>query len=64
MLKLIRSSLATTALAMTPFLLSGCGPDDSNNKRAAVAVTALLFFIVSMAVGQLKANRAASGRAA
>lgn len=64
MLKLIRNSLTTTALAMTPFLLSACGPDDGNNKRTAVALTALLFFIVSMAVGHLKASRAASGHAA
>jgi len=64
MIKQIRNSLYTTTLAMTPFLLSGCGPDDGNDKRVAVAVTTLLFFIVSMAVGQIKASRAASVRAA
>ncbi len=49
---------------MTPFLLSGCGPDDGNDKRVAVAVTTLLFFIVSMAAGQIKTWRAASVHAA
>lgn len=64
MIKQLRNSLCTTTLAMTPFLLSGCGPDNGDNKRVAVAVTALLFFIVSMAVGQLKAPRGSSGRTA
>jgi hypothetical protein len=64
MIKQIRNSLYATTLAMTPFLLSGCGPDDGSNKRTAIAVTALLFFIVSMAVAQLNASRAASARAA
>jgi hypothetical protein len=64
MIKQIRSSLTTTALAMTPFLLSGCGPEDGGNKRVALAVTGLLFFIFSMARGQLKAARGASAHAA
>jgi hypothetical protein len=64
MIKRIRDSLYTTTLAMTPFLLSGCGPDDGTNKRVAVAATTLLCFIFAAAFGQLKAGRAASGRAA
>ena len=65
MIKQIRNSLYTTALAMTPFLLSGCGPDnEGGNKRVAIAIAGVLFLIVSMAVGQYKTARAASMHAA
>jgi hypothetical protein len=65
MIKQLRTSFTSTALAMTPFLLSGCGPDnEGGNKRVAIAIVAVLFLIVSMTTGQVKAVRAASGRAA
>ncbi|MDE0839820.1 MAG: hypothetical protein OSB41_12330 [Kiritimatiellae bacterium] len=32
MFKTFSSSLLVTAVVVMPFLLSGCGPDDSNNK--------------------------------
>lgn len=64
MIQQICRNLTTTALAMTPFLLSGCGPDNDNNKRTALVVTGLMLYIFSMAVGQLKARRTVSTHAA
>jgi hypothetical protein len=63
MIKQLRSTLNTAALAMTPFLLSGCGPDDGSNKRVAEVVTVVLCLVCVAAARQLKTRHAASGHA-
>lgn len=51
MLKSLRASLYTTAVAMTPFLLAACGDDGSNDKKASALLMtlALLTFAATMA---------------
>ena len=59
MLKSFRDSLLTTAMAMTPFLLTACG-DDPNNKpiqKFEIVVLALLICTVSFAHNWFKARR-------
>jgi hypothetical protein len=58
MLTSIRRSLSTTALAMTPFLLSACGGDDPNTKRVAVVLLVALCFTVSLAADLLRTAHA------
>jgi len=59
MLISIRRSLSTTALAMTPFLLSACGGDDPNTKKVAVALAVAVCFTVSLAADLLRTARTA-----
>ena len=62
MLASIRRSLSATFLAMSPFLLSACGDDTSNNKKVAVSLlfAALAFCTVSLAasLGKVRQGRA------
>ena len=50
MLKSFRDSLLTSAMAMTPFLLTACGGDDgtNTNQKFEIVLLPLLFFTVSV----------------
>jgi len=58
MLKSLRSSLMTTTMAMTPFLLTACGDDgkDGQTRFEIVILAALLCCTVSLAHGWLKSE--------
>ncbi len=58
MLTSIRRSLSTTALAMTPFLLTACGDDgkDGQTRFEIVILAALLCCTVSLAKSWLKSD--------
>jgi len=64
MLKSIRSSLLTTAMAMTPFLLSACddNPDPNPKTMLSLMLLPLLFFTISLASDQLKRRTTLSVR--
>ena len=66
MLKSFRDSLLTTAMAMTPFLLTACGGDDSTNtnQKFEIVLLPLLFFTVSVGHNWFKTRSLKFGRAA
>jgi hypothetical protein len=51
MLNSLRNGVRTAVVAMTPFLLTACGDDNSNNKKVAMSLllAALAFCVVSFA---------------
>jgi len=64
MLKSFRDSLLTTAMAMTPFLLTACGDEGENSpQKFEIVLLPLLFFTVSLAHSALKSRRPASQQA-
>lgn len=58
MLKSFRDSLLTTAMAMTPFLLSACGddPDPNSKQKFEMVLIPLLFCTVSLVHSSLKSR--------
>ena len=65
MLKSFRDSLLTTAMAMTPLLLTACG-DSSNNpdQKFEIVAIPLLFCTVSLAHNWIKTRRFSVSRPA
>ena len=64
MLKSFRDSLLTTAMAMTPFVLSGCGEDtNSGPQKFEIVAIPLLFFTISLGHSWLKNRRPATQQA-
>ncbi|WP_029920668.1 hypothetical protein [Nevskia soli] len=58
MLKSFRDSLLTTAMAMTPFLLTACGDDKTNGQsKFEIVVLALLCCTVSLGHSWLKTRK-------
>ena len=65
MLKSFRDSLLTTAMAMTPFLLTACGDDTTNGQsKFEIVVLVLSCSTVSVAHSWLKSRKAATPLAA
>ncbi len=61
MLKSFRDSLFTTAMAMTPLLLSACGEDGKDGQsKFEIVVLALLCCTVSLGHSWLKTRKTAA----